>query len=387
MISFPIYLDNSATTRPDSRVVNAMMLYFTQYYGNAASLQHSFGWAAAESVDMAREQVAQLIGAEAQEIIFTSGSTESINLALKGCMDAYYRKGKHIITVQTEHKAVLDTCAHLEKKGAEVTYLSVNERGGIDLRELEVAIRPDTVMIAVMYANNETGTIHDIRSIGEIARKHKIIFFCDATQAVGKIPVNVLADHIDLLSLSAHKIYGPKGVGALYVRRKNPRITLIEQMNGGGHERSMRSGTLNVPGIVGLGKACELVTENLATEAKQLQYLRDKLERSLLEKVNGLTVNGDIDQRLPHISNMSFGTPVSNQLLGAFRSSLAVSAGSACTSVSNDPSYVLMAMGLGEERAKSAIRFSLGRFTTEEEIDYTIDFVHTIAADLRMNNL
>ena len=359
----------------DPLVLDAMMPYFLQHYGNAASLQHAFGWAASEAVDLAREQVAQLIGAEKQEIIFTSGATESINLAIKGCMEAYYRKGNHLISVRTEHKAVLDTCAYLEKKGVEITYLSVNENGTIDLGELEAAIRPETVLVVVMYANNETGTIQDIGAIGEMAKKHKVLFFCDATQAVGKVPVNVLQKHIDVLSLSAHKIYGPKGVGALYVRRKNPRVTLTEQMSGGGHERAMRSGTLNVPGIVGLGKACEIAAKNLDVEMQRLQYLRDKLENALLQNIPETCVNGNINNRLPHISNMSFRNANSNQLLGVFRSALAVSAGSACTSGSNEPSYVLMAMGLGEQRAKSAIRFSLGRFTTEEEVDFVIDFV------------
>lgn len=376
-------MDNSATTQTDPLVVDAMLPYLTQYYGNAASLQHPFGWTAAEGVDIAREQVARLVGAEPQEIVFTSGATESVNLAVKGCMEAYHRKGRHLITVQTEHKAVLDTCAYLEKKGSEVTYLPVDGKGHIDIQALEAAIRPDTVMLAIMYANNETGTVHDIRTIGALAKKHKVVFFCDATQAVGKIPVDVQDDNIDLLALSAHKIYGPKGVGALYVRRKNPRVALMEQMNGGGHERAMRSGTLNVPGIVGLGKACGLAARHLEEEAERLQYLRDKLEQSLLEKIEGIYVNGDMYDRLPHISNISFMSPVSNQLLGAFQSSLAVSAGSACTSASNEPSYVLMAMGLGAQRAKSAIRFSLGRFTTEEEVDLAIGFIQKTVRALR----
>lgn len=384
MISFPIYMDNCATTRPDPLVVEAMLPYLTEYYGNAGSLQHAFGWAASEGVTIAREQVAALIGSEAQEIIFTSGATESINLALKGCMEAYYRKGKHLITVRTEHKAILDTCEHLEKKGVEVTYLSVNENGLIDLRELESAIRSDTVMVAIMYANNETGVLQDVKAIGEIAKKHKTIFFCDATQAVGKIPVNVLEDNIDLLALSAHKIYGPKGVGALYVRRKNPRVALIEQINGGGQERAMRSGTLNIPAIVGLGKACELAGQNMRAETIRLQRLRDKLESALLQQLENVYVNGDKDFRLSHVSNISFIGVTSNQLLSGFRSSLAVSAGSACTSGSLDPSYVLKAMGVGDERAKTTIRFSLGRFTTDEEVDFVIGFICQTVASLRM---
>lgn len=383
MISLPVYLDNCATTPPDPLVVDAMLPYLYNDYGNAASLQHAYGWTASEAVAIAREQVAGLIGSEAQEIIFTSGATESINLAIKGCADAYGSKGKHIITIQTEHKAVLDTCAYLEKKGMEITYLSVDEKGSIDLVDLEAAIRPDTILIAVMYANNETGTIHDIAAIGKIAKKHKVLFFCDGTQAVGKIPIDVLKDNIDMMALSAHKIYGPKGVGALYVRRKNPRVVLTEQMNGGGHERKMRSGTLNIPGIVGMGKACSLALQKLMKESFRLRYLRDKLEQTILSNIEGVLINGDQENRLPHISNISFIQPVSNQLLGAFRSSLAVSAGSACTSASNEPSYVLMAMGLGVQRAESAIRFSLGKFTTEEEIDFGIEFVCKTVSGMR----
>ncbi|PZP48095.1 MAG: IscS subfamily cysteine desulfurase [Pseudopedobacter saltans] len=383
MISLPIYLDNSATTPPDPLVVDAMLPYLYKHYGNAASLQHSYGWAASEAVNVAREQVAALIHAEPQEIVFTSGSTESINLAIKGCMEAYHRKGNHLITVSTEHKAVLDTCEHLEKQGVAVTYLSVDENGQIDLAALENAIRPETVMMAIMYANNETGIIQDIPAIGKIAKNNKVIFFCDATQAVGKVKVNVLEDNIDMLSLSAHKIYGPKGVGALYVRRKNPRVTLIEQMNGGGHERHMRSGTSNVPSIVGLGKACELAIQKMEEESLLLTKMRDQLEVAILENIGNTHVNG-IGLRLPHISNISFMEPISSQLLSAFRSTLAVSAGSACTSASNDPSYVLMAMGLGEQRAKSAIRFSLGRFTTKEEIDFAIQFLLQTIPSLRM---
>ena len=380
----PIYLDNCASTQPDPLVIDAMMPYLYHLYGNAASLQHSFGWSASEAVKMAREQVAQLINAESQEIVFTSGATESINLAIKGSMDAYHAKGNHIITVQTEHKAVLDTCAHLEKKGYRITYLSVNEKGLINLNELEDSIIPETVLIAVMYANNETGVIQDIPSIGKIAKKNKVLFFCDATQAVGKIPVDVLKDEIDLLALSAHKIYGPKGVGALYIRRKNPRVTLVEQINGGGHERGLRSGTLNVPGIVGMGKACQLAQEKISKESIRLQYLRNKLENAILSQIKNARLNGDLVHRLPHITNISFMYPTSNQLLGAFRSSLAVSSGSACTSGTNDPSYVLMAMGLQAQRASSAIRFSLGRFITKEDIDYTINFLIQTLAELNV---
>lgn len=382
-----IYLDNNATTPLDPRVLEVMMPYLTDQYGNAASVQHAFGWRAADAVDLAREQVAALIGSEKQEIIFTSGATESDNLAIKGIYEAYHKKGKHIITVKTEHKAVLDTCANLEKYGADITYLDVDKEGKIDLTQLENSIREDTILVAVMYANNETGVVQDIQAISEIAHSKKVIFFSDATQAVGKIPVKVLKDNVDMMALSGHKIYGPKGIGALYVRRRSPRVTLTEQINGGGHERGMRSGTLNVPAIAGLGRACELCMQEMAMEIKRIAALRDRLENTILVNIPDVVVNGDQRQRIPETTNISFLQPDSNQLLAAFKSDLAVSAGSACTSASNEPSYVLEAMGLGLPRAKSAIRFGLGRFTTEAEIDFTADFVIRTVRALRKNIL
>ena len=386
MPQLPIYLDNNATTPVDPGVLEAMLPYFREQFGNAASRQHAFGWTANESVEIAREQVAKLIGADPAEIIFTAGATESDNLALKGVFESYAGKGNHLITCVTEHKAVLDTCAHLEKLGAEITYLGVDHRGQIDLTALEAAIRPTTILIALMYANNETGTIFPVQAIGAIAKKHGVIFFSDATQAVGKIPVQVLPDEIDLLALSAHKIYGPKGVGALYVRRRNPRVKLIAQMDGGGQERGMRSGTLNVPGIVGLGKAADCCRLELEADGQRLRKLRDRLEQSLLA-LDDVMVNGDTSDRLPQVSNLSFGQVEGKSLLLGFTKNIAVAAGSACTSASLAPSYVLKAMGLSDERAYASIRFSLGRFTTEEDIDYTIQAVTETVNNLRSLNL
>lgn len=371
MLVLPVYLDNNATTACDPRVVETMIPYFTQYFGNAASKTHAYGWQAEEAVDLGREQVAKLIGAHRTEIVFTSGATEADNLAIKGVFELYAGKGNHIITVSTEHKAVLDTCKHLEKKGAAVTYLPVKQDGLIDLNELETAITPATVLIAVMYANNETGVIQPVRDISAIARKHGVLFFCDAVQAVGKIPVNVDNDGIDILSLSAHKFYGPKGIGALYVRRKNPRVRLSPQIDGGGHERGMRSGTLNVPGIAGLGKAAELAQLEMETEARRLAVLRDRLENGLLQ-MEDVYVNGSRQHRLPHVTNMSFGLAESQALMIGFNKNLAVSSGSACTSASLEPSYVLKALGLSDELAHASLRFSLGRFTDEEQVDYAI---------------
>ena len=370
----PVYLDHNATTPCDTRVVEAMLPWFTQHYGNAASRSHPFGWQAKEAVEFSREQVAALIGAEPQEIIFTSGATESDNLAIKGVFEAYASKGNHIITCATEHKAVLDTCKHIEKIGGEVTYLPVDASGNINLHDLEAAIRPTTVLVAMMYANNETGTLHPIKEISAIARKHGAIFFTDAAQAAGKIPVNVDDDGIDLLALTAHKLYGPKGAGALYVRRRNPRVRLAPQMDGGGHERGLRSGTLNVPGIVGLGKACELAKQEMDHDAALLSKLRDRLERGLL-KLPDVFVNGNSMQRLPHVTNLSFKDVESEALLTGLNRSIAVSSGSACTSALLEPSYVLKAMGVSDELAYSSLRFALGRFTKAEEIDYTIEQV------------
>jgi cysteine desulfurase len=382
MIQFPIYLDHNATTPCDPRVVEAMLPYFTNQFGNAASRNHPFGWQAEEAVDYAREQVAKLIGADPKEIIFTSGATEGDNLAIKGVFDMYASKGNHIITANTEHKAVLDTCKHVEKEGGEVTYLQVKADGLIDLQELEAAITLKTILIAIMYANNEIGVVQPVKEISQIARKHGVLFFSDATQAVGKIPVDVNKDGIDLMAFTAHKMYGPKGVGALYVRRKNPRVKVTSQMDGGGHERGMRSGTLNVPGIVGFGKACELCMNEMESDNKRIGALRDKLENSLT-KLEESYVNGSTEHRLPHVSNISFKYVEGEGLMMGFNKDIAVSSGSACTSASLEPSYVLKALGLGDDLAHSSLRFGLGRFTTEEQIDYTIEQVSKTVNHLR----
>ncbi len=381
MLNLPIYMDHNATTPCDPRVLEAMMPYFTQNFGNAASRNHSFGWTAEKAVDQAREQVAALIGANEKEIIFTSGATESDNLAVKGVFEMYSEKGNHIITAKTEHKAVLDACKHVEKLGGEVTYLSVKEDGLINLAELEAAMRPTTVLVAIMYANNEIGVVQPVKEIAAIAHKHGALFFTDATQAVGKIPVNVLEDGIDLLALSAHKMYGPKGVGALYVRRKNPRVKVTAQMDGGGHERGMRSGTLNVPGIVGLGKACEICRTDMASDNARIQKLRDKLETELMQMEEAY-LNGNKEHRLPQVSNISFKYVEGEGLLMGVKD-IALSSGSACTSASLEPSYVLKALGLDDELAHSSLRFGLGRFTTEEEVDYTIAQVKQSVTKLR----
>jgi cysteine desulfurase len=382
MLKLPVYLDNNATTPCDPRVVDAMIPYFTEHFGNAASRNHPFGWAAEEAVDYAREQVAKLIGADTKEIIFTSGATEGDNLAIKGVYDMYASKGNHIITCTTEHKAVLDTCKHIEKMGGDITYLPVDGDGLIDLKALEAAIKPTTILIAIMYANNETGVVMPVREISAIAKKHGVLFFTDATQAVGKIPVDVLKDGIDILTFTGHKIYGPKGIGALYVRRKNPRVKVTAQMDGGGHERGMRSGTLNVPGIVGFGKACELCLQEMDTEAKRLSALRDKLETALLN-LEEAYVNGSKQHRLPHVANISFKYVEGEGLMMGFNKNIALSSGSACTSASLEPSYVLKALGLGDDLAHSSLRFGLGRFTTEEQIDYTIEHVADTVTKLR----
>ena len=387
MLKLPVYLDHNDTTPCDPRVLDVMIPYFTQNFGNAASRNHTLGWQAEEAVEFAREQVAALIGAEPKEIIFTSGATEANNLAIKGVYETYASKGNHIITCNIEHKAVLDTCRHLEKLGAEVTYLKVQSNGLIDLNELEAAIQPKTVLIALMYANNEIGTIMPMKEIGKIAKKHGVILFSDATQAVGKIDVDVIQDGIDLLSITAHKIYGPKGVGALYVRRKNPRVKLTPQMHGGGHEKGMRSGTLNVPGIVGFGKACELSLKEMKQDAEHLSKLREKLENALLQ-LEEASINGDKKHRLPHVSNITFKYVEGEGLLMGFNKEIAVSSGSACTSATLEPSYVLKALGLSDELAYSSLRFGLGRFTTEEEIDYVIEKISETVLKMReMNNL
>ncbi len=369
-----IYLDHNATTPCDPRVVEAMLPYFTEKFGNAASRSHEFGWVAEEAVDYAREQLAALIGVDSREVIFTSGATESDNLALKGAFEMYARKGKHIITVKTEHKAVLDSCRRIEKMGGEVTYLDVDAQGMIDLSALEAAIRPDTIMVAVMWANNETGVIQPMKEIGEICARHGVLFFSDATQAVGKIPVKPKEVGVHLMAMSAHKMYGPKGVGALFVNRKAPRVKVTAQVDGGGHERGMRSGTLNVPGIVGFGAAAEIARKEMAEEMQRLQRLRDRLEQGLLQ-LEETYVNGNPQSRMPHVTNISFKHVEGEGLMMTFNKEIAVSSGSACTSASLEPSYVLIAMGLGDDLAHSSIRFSLGRFTTEEEVDYAIEAV------------
>ena len=381
MLKLPIYLDNNATTQMDPRVFEAMKPYFLEIYGNAASKSHPFGWAAEEAVDYARGQVASLIGASEKEIIFTSGATESNNLAIKGVFEMYASKGNHIITLSTEHKAVLDACKHLEKLGAEVTYLSVGYDGMIDPAAIEAAIKPNTILVTVMYGNNELGVVQKISEIGAICKKHGVLFHSDATQAVGKIPVDVLADHIDLMSFTAHKMYGPKGVGALYVRRKNPRVKVTAQMDGGGHERGMRSGTLNVTGIVGFGKACEIAKAEMAEESNRLSGMRDRLERELLTLEESY-LNGNKEHRLPHTTNISFKYVEGEGLMMGVKD-VAVSSGSACTSASLEPSYVLKSLGLDDELAHSSLRFGLGRFTTEEEIDFTINLVKEAVTKLR----
>ncbi|RZK88310.1 MAG: IscS subfamily cysteine desulfurase [Pedobacter sp.] len=377
----PIYLDNNATTPLDPRVLEAMLPYFTEKFGNAASRNHAFGWVAEEGVDYAREQVAKLIGCTEKEVIFTSGATEADNLAIKGVFEMYKDKGNHIITAVTEHKAVLDTCKHLEKNGARVTYLGVKEDGLIDLAALEAAMTPETILVSIMYGNNEIGVIQPVKEISAIAHRYGALFMTDATQAVGKIPVDVNADGIDLMAFSAHKMYGPKGVGALYVRRKNPRVKVTSQMDGGGHERGMRSGTLNVPGIVGLGKACELCRLEMESEAVRLSALRDKLE-STLNKMEESYVNGNTQHRLPHVANISFKYVEGEGLMMAM-SDLAVSSGSACTSASLEPSYVLKSLGLSDDLAHSSIRYGLGRFTSEEEIDQAIAVTQKAVNHLR----
>ncbi len=385
-VKLPIYMDNQATTPLDPRVLEAMMPYLTTIFGNAASRNHSFGWEAEQGVEKAREQVARLIGATAKEIIFTSGATESSNLAIKGAAEMYHERGNHIITQVTEHKATLDTCKRLEKSGFRVTYLPVLADGLIDLEDLQRAIvreGPDkTILVSIMYANNEIGVIQPVQEIGRICHEQGILFHCDAVQAVGKIPVNVLTDNIDLMSISGHKIYGPKGVGALYVRRRNPRVQISEQINGGGHERGMRSGTLNVPGIVGFGKACEICGEEMAAEARREGELRDYLKDKLLSALDHVHLNGNMEHHLPGNLNISFLYVEGESLLMGIND-VAVSSGSACTSATLEPSYVLKALGLGDDVAHSSIRFGLGRFNTKAEVDYVADKIIDVVQKLR----
>ncbi len=368
-----IYLDNNATTPTDPRVVDAMLPYFYEHPGNAASRNHPFGWEAEEAVDYSREQIAKLLDADPREIIFTSGATESDNLALKGVFEMYRRKGNHIITLKTEHKAVLDACNKIEKMGGEVTYLDVQEDGLVNLQALEAAIKPETILISIMWANNETGVIQPMKEIGDLCAKHGILFMSDATQAVGKIKTHPKEVGVHLMAFTGHKMYGPKGVGALFVNRKNPRVKVTAQMDGGGHERGMRSGTLNVPGIVGMGKAAEIAMQEMDADAERLSELRDKLENALLENLEEVYINGTKESRMPHVTNLSFKHVEGEGLMMTFNQDIAVSSGSACTSASLEPSYVLIALGLGDDLAHSSIRFSLGRFTTEEDIDITIN--------------
>jgi cysteine desulfurase len=380
----PIYMDNQATTPMDPRVLEAMLPYFTDKFGNAASRNHPFGWEAEEAVDTAREQIATLIGAKGKEIIFTSGATESDNLAIKGVVEFYKDKGTHVITAVTEHKAVLDTCKALERSGkAQVTYLGVDQYGMVNADEVRKAISDKTILISLMYANNEIGTIHPIREIGKLAKEKGILFHCDATQGVGKVPVNVDSEGIDLLSMTAHKIYGPKGCGALYVRAKGPRVRLTPLIDGGGHERGMRSGTLNVPGIVGFGKACELCGQELESEAARLIALRTRLYEGLTSKLEAVYLNGHPSQRLPGNLNLSFSYVEGESFLMGVNHDIALSSGSACTSATLEPSYVLKALGVGEELAHTSIRFGLGRFNTAEEVDYVIGRVVEVVERLR----
>jgi len=380
-MKLPVYLDNNATTKVDPRALDAMIPFFTEDFGNAASRNHPFGWKAEEAVDHAREQIATLIGANEKEIIFTSGATESNNLALKGVFEMYAEKGRHIITAVTEHKAILDTCKHLEKQGAEITYLHPAENGLLTLAQVKEAIRPDTILVTLMFGNNEIGVLQPIREIGAVCKKHGVLFHSDATQAVGKIPLDVIDDNIDLMSFTAHKMYGPKGIGALYVRRKNPRVKVTAQMDGGGHERGMRSGTLNVPGIVGFGKAAELARLEMQSDTERIIKMRDRLENSLL-MLEESYLNGSKEHRLPHTTNISFKYVEGEGLMMAIKD-IAVSSGSACTSASLEPSYVLKSLGLDDELAHSSLRFGLSRYTTDEEIDFTIKCVTDAVNRLR----
>ena len=385
-VKLPIYMDNHATTPLDPRVLEAMMPYLTGIFGNAASRNHSFGWDAEQGVEKAREQIARLIGSTSKEIVFTSGATESTNLAIKGVAEMYKERGNHIITEVTEHKATLDTCKRLEKSGYRVTYLPVQADGLIDMEDLERAIvteGPDkTILVSIMYANNEIGVIQPIQAIGKLCHEKGVLFHCDAVQAVGKIPVNVITDNIDLMSISGHKVYGPKGVGALYVRRRNPRVQISEQINGGGHERGMRSGTLNVPGIVGLGAACEIAQNEMADEAVREFELREYLRKKLESALDYTQVNGNMDHHLPGNLNMSFIYVEGESLLMGIND-IAVSSGSACTSATLEPSYVLKALGLGDDVAHSSIRFGLGRFNTKAEVDYVSDKIINVVQHLR----
>jgi cysteine desulfurase len=381
-MKLPIYMDYHATTPVDQRVLEAMVPFFTNRFGNPASRNHAFGWEAEEAVETARKQVADLLGASAKEVIFTSGATEANNLAIKGAAEMYREKGNHLITCVTEHKAVIDTCKKLEKQGARVTYLPVQKDGRISLDDLRAAITDKTILITIMAANNEIGVLQPLEEIGAIAKERGILFHTDAVQAAGKIPFDVNKTKADLVSVSAHKMYGPKGVGALYVRRRNPRVLLAEQISGGGHERGMRSGTLNVPGIVGFGRAAELCRLEMATDAERLRGLRDRLNARLHENLDEIYINGSLEHRLPHNLNISFAYVEGESLLMGIND-VAVSSGSACTSASLEPSYVLKALGAGDDLAHSSIRFGLGRWTTDEEVDYVVEKLTSVVRRLR----
>ena len=378
----PIYLDYNATTPVDPRVVEEMAPYFTRVYGNSSSAFHTFGEEAAQAVATARQQVADLIGASPEEIVFTAGATESNNLAIKGVAEMYKEKGNHIITARTEHKAVLEPCRHLEQRGYEVTWLQTDEYGCITPQQVEEAITDQTILIALMASNNEIGTIHPIAQIGRIAKERGVLFQCDATQSIGKVDVDVEAMGVDLLSLSGHKLYAPKGIGAIYLRRRGPRVRVAAQMEGGGHERGIRSGTLNTPGIVGLGAACRIAAEEMASDRERVLALRDRLHDGLAAKLDDIKLNGHRTERLPNTLNMSFAYVEGESLMLKLRG-VAVSTGSACGSTSLEPSYVLRAIGIGDELAHGSIRFSLGRFTTAEQIDYVIDRVIEAVEELR----
>lgn len=381
-MKFPIYLDNNSTTPLDLEVLNSMMPYLTTKFGNAASKSHKYGWETEEAVELSRKNIAKLINAKPKEIIFTSGATESNNLALKGVAERFASNGNHIITSPTEHKAILDPCVYLEKHGVEVTYLKVDEYGAIDLKELKKAIKDKTVIVSLMIANNEIGTLNHVKEIGEVCRKHGVLFHTDGTQAVGKIPVDVDEMKIDLMSFSAHKIYGPKGIGALYIRSSKPRVSLIEQINGGGHEKGMRSGTLNVPGIVGFGKACEICLDVMEEETEKIKSLRDKMMNEFLDKIDHCYLNGHPENRIPNNLNLSFRFIDSEALMMEMKE-LSVSSGSACTSATLESSYVIKAIGKSDEFARSSIRFGVGRFNTSEEIDFAIERVIDAVKKLR----
>jgi cysteine desulfurase len=381
-IKLPIYMDNHATTPMDPRVLEEMLPYFIEKFGNAASRNHSFGWVGEEATELGRERVAKLVGATAKEIIFTSGATESDNLAIKGAAEMYKEKGNHIITAVTEHKAVLDSCKRLEKYGYRVTYLPVQKDGLVDLDDLKRAIDDKTILVTIMAANNEIGVVQPVAEIGKLCHERGVIFHTDATQAVGKIPVDVAKQNIDLMSISAHKMYGPKGVGALYVRRKNPRVQISAIIDGGGHERGMRSGTLNVPGIVGLGKACAIASEEMAQESCKLAGMRNRLRDKIMGRLDEVYINGSWEHRLPHNLNISFAYVEGESLLMGIND-IAVSSGSACTSATLEPSYVLKALGTGDDLAHSSIRFGIGRFNTEAEVDYVADRVVETVSRLR----